>query len=428
MSEYAVMPKADYAEACDTIRKKTGGTESIKSGELPAEIENVYEAGYNDGFVEGEEDGYTAGYTNGWDFGESSGTHDGFDVGIGLEDDTKTVVCFSGYQSESMSGSYDITLDNPTRLIVTVSAECHFDWFEIFDAEGTNQTVLNGTVNAGTYTFDIPDWFVCSAEGGYGVLEIEGSCSDYGIVGVSVTNRMSYAEGYEDRDLEWWRVYQHVDGIGEGWYHYMFAGSRWNKETFKPRYDIKCYATSPGNCVQMFYMHNRNAGEPYDLVEHLAELGVELDLSYFGALFQCFQYAGFSRVGVIDLTGASSSYGLYCVLANSSIETIDKLVLKEYSFDYYGNEFQGADALKNLTIEGVIANNNLNFSACTKLTKASHVSIFEHIHVTKTISITLSKTAVDTAFETSEGVADGSTSAEWLALVASRPNCTISLA
>lgn len=42
-------------------------------------------------------------------------------------------------------------------------------------------------------------------------------------------------------------------------------------------------------------------------------------------------------------------------------------------------------------------------------------------------TLTLSLQAVDTAFETSEGAADGSSSAEWTALVDSKPNWTISL-
>ena len=42
-------------------------------------------------------------------------------------------------------------------------------------------------------------------------------------------------------------------------------------------------------------------------------------------------------------------------------------------------------------------------------------------------TLTLPRTAVDTAFETSAGANDGSTSAEWLALVESHSNWTISL-
>ena len=44
----------------------------------------------------------------------------------------------------------------------------------------------------------------------------------------------------------------------------------------------------------------------------------------------------------------------------------------------------------------------------------------------KTLSLSLG--AVDTAFETAEGLGDGSTSAEWLALRATKENWTITLA
>ena len=208
----------------------------------------------------------------------------------------------------------------------------------------------------------------------------------------------------------------------------MFAGGSWNKETFKPRFDVKCYSTvGAGNANGIFQAHN-NAGEPYDLAEYLESLGVKLDFSNIAAAVNAFSNAVVSRLPVIDITKFTASYNASGIFASKHIETIDKLICCERTFDYYNNEFDGAIALENLTIEGVIANNKLNFSSCTKLSKASHVSIVEHIHATKTMSITLSKTAVDTAFETSEGAADGSTSPEWLALVASRPNCTISLA
>jgi hypothetical protein len=41
MAEYAVMPAADYKDACDAVREKTGGTEKIKSGELGNKIRSI---------------------------------------------------------------------------------------------------------------------------------------------------------------------------------------------------------------------------------------------------------------------------------------------------------------------------------------------------------------------------------------------------
>lgn len=49
MSKNAVMPLADYKNACDNIREKTETTEAIKSGELSEKINDVYEAGQAQG-------------------------------------------------------------------------------------------------------------------------------------------------------------------------------------------------------------------------------------------------------------------------------------------------------------------------------------------------------------------------------------------
>lgn len=41
MAEYAVMPAADYKDACDAVREKTGGTAQIVSGELGEQIRSI---------------------------------------------------------------------------------------------------------------------------------------------------------------------------------------------------------------------------------------------------------------------------------------------------------------------------------------------------------------------------------------------------
>lgn len=47
MSEYVIMPKADYVAACDAIREKTGKTDLIKSGDMESEILGI-ESGRSD--------------------------------------------------------------------------------------------------------------------------------------------------------------------------------------------------------------------------------------------------------------------------------------------------------------------------------------------------------------------------------------------
>jgi hypothetical protein len=41
MAEYAVMPVADYLDACNAVREKTGGTAAIKSGDMAAQIRAI---------------------------------------------------------------------------------------------------------------------------------------------------------------------------------------------------------------------------------------------------------------------------------------------------------------------------------------------------------------------------------------------------
>lgn len=41
MAEYAVMPAADYKDACDAVREKTGGTAVIKSGQMGSLIRGI---------------------------------------------------------------------------------------------------------------------------------------------------------------------------------------------------------------------------------------------------------------------------------------------------------------------------------------------------------------------------------------------------
>lgn len=200
--------------------------------------------------------------------------------------------------------------------------------------------------------------------------------------------------GQDKRDLEWWANYQGIGGT-TSWYHYMFAGAKWNLDTFKPRYDIKnYYKWSSVNANYMFQNHN-HTNQIYDLSSFLNLINIVLDTSGMAAMVGFFNAANVSRVPAIDITKISSSYNTYQMFASKFIETIDKLICCERTFDYYGNEFSGATALKNIVIEGVIANNKLNFSDCP-LTHDSLISIINALKdfsgTTETRSITFGAT------------------------------------
>jgi hypothetical protein len=98
----------------------------------------------------------------------------------------------------------------------------------------------------------------------------------------------------------------------------------------------------------------------------------------------------------------------------SALKTIPKLVVHEGLA--YGNAFSGCSALEAIVIEGVIGN-TISFSPCKNLSRASIESIISALSQTASgNTLTLSKVAVDKAFETSEGAQDGSNSDAWDAL------------
>ena len=94
----------------------------------------------------------------------------------------------------------------------------------------------------------------------------------------------------------------------------------------------------------------------------------------------------------------------------------------------FSHMFNGCGALVNLTMTGTIKAYGLDLTPCNKLSKASITSVINALSdTTNALKVQLSKTAVNNAFETSSGVADGSTSEEWTTLIATKANWTIAL-
>lgn len=92
----------------------------------------------------------------------------------------------------------------------------------------------------------------------------------------------------------------------------------------------------------------------------------------------------------------------------------------------YDNTFSACNSLSYVRFEGTIGN-NISFQPCP-LDKDSITDIMSHLSTDTTgKTVTFKTSAVNTAFETSKDAADGSTSAEWAALIATRSNWTISL-
>lgn len=130
----------------------------------------------------------------------------------------------------------------------------------------------------------------------------------------------------------------------------------------------------------------------------------------------------------VDTSAATSAS--YAFSSNYVLEEVDGTPLDFTSVTSSGNlvnPFNVCHELREVRCKGLI-NVSISFSYTKKLSKASVLSIESCLSDAATgMTLTLPLEAVDTAFETSEGAADGSTSEEWLEIVESKPNWTFSL-
>ena len=228
-----------------------------------------------------------------------------------------------------------------------------------------------------------------------------------------------YESGKQAGQAEFWDTY-----LGDQYnLNYAFVGGKWTKDSFTPTKDL-----CPQNGNYMFYrFHNAGDGTTIDLESHLESLGIKLDTSKLGSCQYMFRESYIKRLGVINVSSLWGSQSVNYTFYNASwLTKIDKLIVSEKT--KYSSPFQGASRLADLTVEGVIGQSGFSVSSCTDLTKASITSIINALSdTTSNIAVTLSKTAVNKAFEISQGAKDGSTSEEWANLIATKSNWTISL-
>ena len=239
-----------------------------------------------------------------------------------------------------------------------------------------------------------------------GMIEIDGQPAD------DYTDY--YAKGVEDGEAigkqaqydEFWDKYQNY-GKRTDYQYGAFGGIGWTDETYKPKYPMK-----PTYAYAMFFgcRMTEILGVDFSLVPDINNV-----------FYVCNEVTHIGEVNAPLATRAVNTFG-YC----NKLHTIDKLVISESftfsaTFDYCGS-------LENLIIEGTIGQGGLNLRWSTKLSKASITSIINALSSTTSgLAVTLSRTAVNAAFETESGAADGSKSDEWLNLVASKTNWTITL-
>ena len=216
-------------------------------------------------------------------------------------------------------------------------------------------------------------------------------------------------------------------------YDYAFGGLGWRKDNFKPKYDIV-----PTSAVHMFAYAKSDAttiteDEMILMKEVEEERGIVFDFSQAASLGATFRTSLFKELNVIDLKSATDLAYVFSETTPKNaqlthrigLQRIERLICYDTN-TFQGTSFSGNCILSYIGFEGVIASDiNLRFLPLISESIQKLIGCLSDTATGKTV--TLNQVAVNNAFETSSGLVDGSTSQEWLNLVATKPNWTISL-
>ena len=203
-------------------------------------------------------------------------------------------------------------------------------------------TVLN--INGVEYPMDETGEISIKSDGPYMTFFIIGSWK--------LTVNYHKSIGSQSAYDVFWDSFQNNGALAS--YQYTFCGGAWNDKTFYPKYDIKLGLGYSGtNAFWSCAVSN--------IAERLEELGLVLDTTLCGYWSSMFQNVKSTRLPELNCTHAMdySTSSFQNVFLNSTIETIDKMIVPE-NLLYKNNTFQGCSNLKNIIFEGVIAE-TINF-------------------------------------------------------------------
>jgi hypothetical protein len=221
------------------------------------------------------------------------------------------------------------------------------------------------------------------------------------------------SQGYQTHHDEFWDAFQ--DYGKRDYYERAFTGYNFNSTNLYPKYDI----TPVDSNGYMFYAWSATGESKFNLAERFRECGIVLDTSKATHLPCMFTYGRFSVIPTIDLTSCVASDSTLNLFAHSydNLITVEKIIINEnvkpngWFYNCYG--------LKNLTIEGKLAQNGFNVKHCSLLTKESILSIVKalSLDITETKTITFStahKDLIECEMPDTEPDADGNYTVEFL--------------
>ncbi|MBQ2743386.1 MAG: hypothetical protein IJF32_11360 [Oscillospiraceae bacterium] len=199
----------------------------------------------------------------------------------------------------------------------------------------------------------------------------------------------------------------------------FFAGSSWNENSLNPKYVAK---PTGNEAYQMFMFCNRGGKTKIDY----RTIKEKIDLSGVVNAPNLFQDAVIDYID-LDLPNCVNLSNGFSEGWSAGKKTTISIYITEKCTSLTGC-FNSCTALANLTFkEGSVIATSINLQH-SPLIKESITSVVNALSSTATgLTLTLKLSAVNKAFETSTGANDGSTSAEFAALVATKTNWTITM-
>lgn len=408
MNKNAVMPLSDYISACDKIREKTETTGTIVSGEWANKVDEVYEAGVEAGKAQGGAGGFSL---NGTFILKEPITPE--DLIVDYLEET--------FPAESV---YAYFYDNRINDYVYLPVEWLYHTEDYFDWNTTDgDTSHTKRLQDGKWGYS---WYIDGTEeSGDGLYpDIKGriivftkptvvSENFYNLF-MATTNgaEENFDEGKQAEVVKRWNEYTANNTRTN--FDYAFYGSGWNDETFNPPFDT----IKVGRAGYMF---------KDCLIAKSAHLK-KLDFASCINFIQTFMQSQIEELGIIDTSNAGAGFGglnqtfIYC----SNLKKIEKVILPKTSVSIDG--FGYCNSLTEIRFDGTAAS-SFNLQWSTALSKESITNIINALSdSTSGLTVTLSKKAVQFAFDDGAPPMAGQDSDEWKALVATKPNWTINLA
>ena len=254
--------------------------------------------------------------------------------------------------------------------------------------------------------------------------------------------KAGYDEGYETGKVEGGNTEEaYARGVADGkqaeydafWngvqqngnrtdYRLAFSGGSWTSENLKPKYFVTLIPVGSGLNVGEIFSRCGQGNNEVDGMVDVSAACAKFNFSKCTMPNNLFLNACVKNI-TVDLSSATNLNSTFSQADGGKHENIKLKVSANCVFNL---TFAYCSQLTTLEfLEGsVIGRNGLDLH-WSPLNKTSIINVINTLSsTTNGLTVTLSLTAVNRAFETSTGANDGSTSAEWLSLIAPKTDTT----